>query len=443
MNIQISEHFNYRKLIRFTISTIAMMIFTSIYGVVDGIFVSNFVGSEAFAAVNLIMPVLMILGSIGFMIGTGGSALVSKTLGEGKEKKAKEIFSMLVVAVILAGATLALLGIIFIRPIARWLGADEMLLEYCVVYGRILLIGNVPFMLQNTFQSFLVVAERPQMGLKISVAAGVTNMILDFVFVYLLRWGVVGAGVATVTSQLVGSMIPLVYFLRKNPSPLQLVRFEFDKNALLKSCTNGSSEMMTNLSMSLVSMLYNFQLMKFAGADGVAAYGIIMYVSFIFVSVYIGYSIGAAPIVSYHYGAGNHAELKNLFQKSLVIVITASVMLTGTAEILAGQLAAIFVSYDPQLFAMTTLALRLYSISYLFSGINIFASAFFTALNDGMISALISFLRTLLFQVVMIFVLPAIFGLEGIWLAIVVAELMALAISAFCFKKFGEKYHYI
>lgn len=443
MNIQISEHFNYRKLIRFTIPTIAMMIFTSIYGVVDGIFVSNFVGSEAFAAVNLIMPVLMILGSIGFMIGTGGSALVSKTLGEGKEKKAKEIFSMLVVAVILAGATLALLGIIFIRPIARWLGADEMLLEYCVVYGRILLIGNVPFMLQNTFQSFLVVAERPQMGLKISVAAGVTNMILDFVFVYLLRWGVMGAGVATVTSQLVGSMIPLVYFLRKNPSPLQLVRFEFDKNALLKSCTNGSSEMMTNLSMSLVSMLYNFQLMKFAGADGVAAYGIIMYVSFIFVSVYIGYSIGAAPIVSYHYGAGNHEELKNLFQKSLVIVITASVMLTGTAEILAGQLAAIFVSYDPQLFAMTTLALRLYSISYLFSGINIFASAFFTALNDGMISALISFLRTLLFQVVMIFVLPAIFGLEGIWLAIVVAELMALAISAFCFKKFGKKYHYI
>ena len=443
MNIQISEHFNYRKLIRFTIPTIAMMIFTSIYGVVDGIFVSNFVGSEAFAAVNLIMPVLMILGSIGFMIGTGGSALVSKTLGEGKEKKAKEIFSMLVVAVILAGATLALLGIIFIRPIARWLGADEMLLEYCVVYGRILLIGNVPFMLQNTFQSFLVVAERPQMGLKISVAAGVTNMILDFVFVYLLRWGVVGAGVATVTSQLVGSMIPLVYFLRKNPSPLQLVLFEFDKNALLKSCTNGSSEMMTNLSMSLVSMLYNFQLMKFAGADGVAAYGIIMYVSFIFVSVYIGYSIGAAPIVSYHYGAGNHEELKNLFQKSLVIVITASVMLTGTAEILAGQLAAIFVSYDPQLFAMTTLALRLYSISYLFSGINIFASAFFTALNDGMISALISFLRTLLFQVVMIFVLPAIFGLEGIWLAIVAAELMALAISAFCFKKFGKKYHYI
>ena len=443
MNIQISEHFNYRKLIRFTIPTIAMMIFTSIYGVVDGIFVSNFVGSDAFAAVNLIMPVLMILGSIGFMIGTGGSALVSKTLGEGKEKKAKEIFSMLVVVVILAGTVLAGLGIVFIRPIARWLGADETMLAYCVVYGRILLLGNVPFMLQNTFQSFLVVAERPQMGLKISVAAGVTNMILDFVFVYLFRWGVVGAGAATVTSQLVGSVIPLVYFLKKNPSPLQFVRFEFDKSALFKSCTNGSSEMMTNLSMSLVSMLYNFQLMKFAGADGVAAYGIIMYVSFIFVSVYIGYSIGAAPIVSYHYGAGNHAELKNLFRKSLVIVITASVILTCTAEILAGRLAAVFVSYDAQLFAMTTMALRFYSISFAFSGANIFASAFFTALNDGLISALISFLRTLLFQVVMIFLLPALLGLEGIWLAIVAAEFMALAVSVFCFKKFGKKYHYI
>lgn len=414
MKIQISDHFNYRKLIQFTIPTIAMMIFTSVYGVVDGIFVSNFVGSDAFAAVNLIMPVLMILGSIGFMIGTGGSALVSKTLGEGKEQKAKEIFSMLIAVVIVTGLVLALIGIVLIRPIARWLGADESLLEYCVVYGRILLIGNVPFMLQNTFQSFLVVAERPQMGLKISVAAGLTNMVLDFVFVYVMRWGVAGAGMATVTSQLVGSVIPLVYFIKKDSRPLRFVRFEWDKNSLFKSCTNGSSEMMTNLSMSLVSMLYNFQLMKFAGADGVAAYGIIMYVSFIFVSVYIGYSIGAA-----------------------------SVMLTGTAEILAGRLAAIFVSYDAQLFAMTTLALRLYSISFIFSGVNIFASAFFTALNDGLISALISFLRTLLFQVVMIFLLPAMFGLEGIWLAIVVAELMALAVSVFCFKRFGKKYHYI
>lgn len=442
MNIQISEHFSYSKLIRFTIPTIAMMIFTSIYGVVDGIFVSNFVGSDAFAAVNLIMPALMILGSIGFMIGTGGSALVSKTLGEGKKEKAKEIFSMLIMVVVVVGAALSLLGIVAIRGIAQMLGADESMMEYCVVYGRILLLGNVPFMLQNTFQSFLVVAERPQMGLKISIAAGVTNMVLDFLFVYLFQWGVVGAGLATVISQLVGSVIPLVFFFKKNASPLQLVKFEFDKNALIKSCTNGSSEMLTNLSMSLVNMLYNFQLMKFAGADGVAAYGIIMYVSFIFVGCYLGYSIGMAPVVSFHYGAGNHDELKSLFKKSLVIVGVASLVLTGAAELSAGILAGIFVSYDAGLLEMTTLAIQLYSISYLVNGINIFASAFFTALNDGLVSALISFLRTLVFQVVMIFLLPALFGLQGIWLAIVAAEILALWVSIFCFAKFRKKYHY-
>jgi len=442
MSIQISEHFNYRKLIRFTIPTIAMMIFTSIYGVVDGIFVSNFVGSEAFAAVNLIMPALMIMGSIGFMIGTGGSALVSKLLGEGKKEKAKEVFSMLITVVTVVGGALSIIGFVAIRGIAQLLGADESMIEYCVVYGRILLLGNVPFMLQNTFQSFLVVAERPQMGLKVSIAAGVTNMALDFMFVYLFRWGVAGAGLATVCSQLVGSMIPLAYFLKKNPSPLRLVKFEYDGRSLLKSCTNGSSEMLTNLSMSLVNMLYNFQLMKFAGADGVAAYGIIMYVSFIFVGTYLGYSIGMAPVVSFHYGAGNHDELKSLFKKSLVIVSVTSVVLTAAAELTAGTLASVFVAYDANLLAMTTLAIRLYSLSYLVSGINIFASAFFTALNDGLISAIISFLRTLVFQIIMIFVLPILFGLEGIWLAIVVAEGLALLVSVNCFIKFRKKYHY-
>ena len=443
MNIQISDHFNYRKLIQFTIPTIAMMIFTSIYGVVDGIFVSNFVGSDAFAAVNLIMPALMIFGSIGFMIGTGGSALVSKCLGEGKEQKAKEIFSMLITVVIAVGAVLSVIGFAGIRQIANLLGADESMMEYCVVYGRILLLGNVPFMLQNTFQSFLVVAERPQMGLKISIAAGVTNMVLDFVFVYLLRWGVVGAGLATVMSQLVGSVIPLVYFMKKNPSPLQIVKFEFDKGSLLKSCMNGSSEMLTNLSMSLVNMLYNFQLMRFAGADGVAAYGIIMYVSFIFIGTYVGYSIGSAPIVSYHYGAGNQDELKNLFKKSLILICITAGSLTAMAELSSGLLAGIFVSYDAGLFAMTATAIRLYSLSYLVSGINIFASAFFTALNDGLVSAVISFLRTLVFQIIMIFLLPALFGLEGIWISVLAAEVLGLAVSVFCFKKYAKKYHYL
>lgn len=442
MNIQISEHFSYRKLIKFTIPTITMMIFTSLYGVVDGIFVSNCVGSDSFAAVNLIMPVLMMLGSVGFMIGTGGSALVSMTLGQGKKERANEYFSMLIAFVIVTGLVLTGVGLIFMRKIAMLLGAEGAILEDCVLYGNVLLLANVAFMLQNCFQSFLVVAERPQMGLKISVAAGVTNMVLDFLFIYVFRWGVVGAAAATGISQIVGGGIPLLYFARKNSSPLHLVRFHFDGHALLKSCSNGSSEMLTNLSMSLVNMLYNIQLMKFAGADGVAAYGIIMYVSFIFSGTYLGYSIGIAPIVGYHYGADNRRELCSLLKKSLILIGTVAVVLTVAAELLSGVLAGIFVSYDKELLAMTVTAIQIYSLSYFVSGFNIFGSAFFTALNNGAVSALISFLRTLLFQVVMIFLLPAVWGLNGIWFAVVAAELLALIVTVICFVANQKKYHY-
>lgn len=442
MNIQISEHFNYRKLIKFTIPTITMMIFTSLYGVVDGIFVSNCVGSDSFAAVNLIMPVLMMLGSVGFMIGTGGSALVSMTLGQGKKERANEYFSMLIAFVIVAGLVLMGIGLIFMRKIAMLLGAEGAILEDCVVYGNVLLLANVAFMLQNCFQSFLVVAERPQMGLKISVAAGVTNMVLDFLFIYVFRWGVAGAAAATGISQVVGGGIPLFYFAGKNKSPLHLVRFRFDGRALLKSCANGSSEMLTNLSMSLVNMLYNIQLMKFAGADGVAAYGIIMYVSFIFSGTYLGYSIGIAPIVGYHYGADNREELRSLLKKSLILIGTVAVVLTIAAEFLSGVLAGIFVSYDKELLAMTVTAIQIYSLSYFVSGFNVFGSAFFTALNNGAVSALISFLRTLVFQVMMILLLPALWGLNGIWFAVVAAELLALIVTVICFAANQKKYHY-
>lgn len=442
MSIQISESFNYRKLIRFTIPTITMMIFTSVYGIVDGIFVSNCVGSDSFAAVNLIMPVVMMLGSVGFMIGTGGSALVSMTMGEGKKEKANEYFSLLVAFVVAAGLVLAVIGIIFLRRIAMLLGAEGAILEDCVMYGRVLLVALILFMLQNCFQSFLVVAERPQMGLKISIAAGITNMVLDFLFIYVLRLGVFGAAAATGVSQVVGGVIPLIYFFRKNSSPLKLVRFRFDGQALLKSCVNGSSEMLTNLSMSLVNMLYNIQLMKFAGADGVAAYGIIMYVSFIFSGTYLGYSIGVAPIVGFHYGADHRDELKNLFKKSMILIGVASVVMTIAAELLSGVLAGIFVSYDKDLMEMTTMAIRLYSLSYIISGFNVFGSAFFTALNNGVISALISFLRTLLFQIAMIFILPARIGLNGIWLAIVAAEILALFVTIICLMANRNRYHY-
>lgn len=442
MKIQLSEHFTYKKLIKFTIPTIIMMIFTSIYGVVDGIFISNCVGSDAFASVNLIMPVLMILGTIGFMVGTGGSALVSKTIGEGKKEKANEYFSMLNYFLVAVGFILTIVGLIFIRPISKLLGAKGDILEYCVIYGRVLLVALIPFLLQNSFQSFLVVAEKPQMGLKISIVAGITNMVLDFLFIYVFKWGVFGAAFATAISQIVGGMIPLVYFIRKNDTPLRITKAKFDKKALVQTCINGSSEMLTNVSTSLVNMLYNMQLMKFAGADGVVAYGVIIYVSFIFSGTYIGYSIGSAPIISYHYGAENKEELKTLLKQSIILLGITSVIMTICAEILAKLLASVFVSYDNNLLEMNTNAIRIFSISFIISGFNIFASSFFTALNNGVVSAAISFLRTLVFQIAMIFILPIIWGLNGIWFAVVFAEILALIISIIFLVCNRKKYQY-
>ena len=443
MKIQLSEHFTYKKLIKFTMPTIIMMIFTSIYGVVDGIFVSNIIGSEAFAAINLIWPVIMIFGSLGFMIGTGGSALVSKTMGEGNKEKANQYFSMLIYVLMIAGAILTVLGIALMKPISIWLGAEGDMINYCVTYGRCILISLIPFLLQNCLQSFFVVAEKPKMGLIISIAVGLTNIIFDAVFIYFLQMGILGAAIATVISQTVGGISSLIYFIRKNDSPLYLTKAKFDGKAIIQASINGSSEMATNISLSLVNMLYNFQLMKIVGPNGVVAYGIIMYISFIFISAFIGYSIGSAPIISYHYGAGDKKELRNLLGKSLKLITITSMVMTFFAEIFAKPLSSIFVGYDKELLEMTTTAIRIYSLSHLISGFNIFASAFFTALNNGVISAIISFSRILIFQVAMIFLLPAILGLNGIWLAIVVAEILAIILSGIFVITNQKKYGYM
>jgi len=442
MAIQLSEHFTYRKLLRFTVPSIIMMIFTSIYGVVDGIFVSNFVGKTSFAALNLIMPVCMLLGSFGFMVGTGGSALVSKLLGEGRTQKARQTFSMLIYLSAAVGLVLTVMGIVLMRPISAALGAQGQMLEDCVVYGRTLLLGTTAFILQNEFQSFLIAAERPQFGLAVTVAAGVTNMVLDALFVGLFRWGLAGAAMATVLSQVVGGVIPLVYFIRERRGVLFLGGTRFDAGALFQTCVNGSSEMMTNLSMSVVNILYNFQLMRFAGENGVAAYGVIMYVNFVFISAFLGYSIGVAPVISFHFGAQHRGELKNLLGKSLRVLGVGAAAMVTAGILLARPLSAIFVSYDGDLFAMTSRGLTLYSISYLLTGFNIFASAFFTALNDGLTSALISFLRTLLFQVAAVLLLPLVLELDGIWLAIVAAEGLALLVSGGFLITMRKKYGY-
>lgn len=443
MDIQLSDKFNYSRLIKFTLPTILMMIFTSIYGVVDGLFVSNVAGSEAFAAVNLILPAIMILGTIGFMIGTGGGAFVSKVIGEGDNKKANETFSMLIYLLTIFGVVLTVLGLTFIEPISRALGAEGKVLEYAVVYGRILILGLIPFMLQNSFQSFLIVAEKPNMGFVISLAAGITNIVLDYLLIYVFRIGVAGAAIATVTSQIIGGIIPVIYFVRKNNSTLKLTKAKFDFSIIAQSCINGSSEMFTSVSMSIINMLYNMQLLKFIGTDGVVAYGVIMYVSFIFNGVYMGYSVGTTPIIGYHYGSGNKDELKSLLKKSFVLILTAALVLTGLAELAAGTLAKTFVSYNSELLELTTRAIRIFSISYIISGFNVFASAFFTGLGNGIVSGSISFFRTFVFQIIMIYFLPSMFGVNGIWLAVIFAEILALCVSFMYVRKYRAKYGYI
>ena len=442
MKIQLSDSFDYKKLLRFTFPSIIMMVFTSIYGVVDGFFVSNFVGKTPFAAVNFIMPFLMILGTVGFMFGTGGSALIAITMGAGDKERAKRLFSLFIYVSAICGILIGALGIVVIRPVAAWLGAEGELLDNCVVYGRIILAVLPALILQYEFQSFFITAEKPKLGLAVTVAAGVANMGLDAVFVGMLRWGLVGAAAATAISQSVGGIIPLVYFGRPNTSLLRLTRTKFDGRALLKACANGSSELMSNISMSVVGMLYNIQLMKYAGEDGVAAYGVLMYVNMIFLAAFIGYSVGVAPVVGDHYGAGNHEELKGLLKKSLVLIGIFSVGMVVLAEGLARPLALIFVGYDPELLDMTLRGFLVYSFSFLFAGLAIYGSSFFTALGNGLVSALISFLRTLVFQVAAVLIFPLIWGLDGIWFSIVAAELVAALVTVAFLVGKRKKYHY-
>lgn len=442
MKIQLSEHFTYGKLLRFMLPSIVMMVFTSIYGVVDGIFVSNFAGKTPFTAINLIMPYLMVFGTLGFMVGTGGTALISKNLGMGNGEKANEIFTMLTWVCILGGLVLMGVSMVFLRPAAKLLGAEGQLLEDCVTYGMIVQTALVAYILQYAFQSFCVAAEKPNLSLLMMVVAGVCNIALDALFVAVFHWGLVGAAAATAIAQIVGAVIPIVYFARPNSSLLRLVKCRFDGKALLRTCTNGSSELMSNLSMSLVGMLYNVQLMRYAGEDGVAAYGVIMYVNFVFMSVFIGVAIGTAPLFGFNHGADNRTELKNLFRKSLVILSVFSVLMTTLAVLLARPLSAIFVSYDGALLEMTVRGLMIYSLSFLLSGFNMFGSSMFTAFNNGLISALISFVRTLVCQVAAVMLLPLVWELDGIWASIVAAELGALVLTVICFVKFRKRYYY-
>ncbi|MCI8635135.1 MAG: MATE family efflux transporter [Eubacterium sp.] len=443
MKIQLSEHFTYKKLFYFCLPTIAMMICTSLYVIADGFFVSNYVGKTAFAAVNLIMPFLIMIGCFGFMIGTGGSALVGKTLGEGAKERAHRYFTMMVYVTVIIGVVLSVASFIFMRPIAYMLGATDAMIGDCVTYGRIINVFNTAYMLQYLFQSFFVTAEKPQLGFLVTVAAGLTNILLDALFIGVLHWGVAGAAWASGIGQCIGGILPMIYFMRENGSLLRLKKTKLEMPALIKACLNGSSELMTNISASIVGMLYNFQLLKYAGENGVAAYGVVMYTHMIFAAVFLGYAIGTAPIISYHYGAGNHSELKNMLRKSAVIMFGGGITMLFFAWGLANPLARIFVGYDESLLVITEQALKIYAFAFVMYGLNVFASSFFTALNNGAVSAAISFMRTLVFQTAAVLLLPIVLGLEGIWWAVTAAEIFALLISIVFLAANRKRYHYL
>lgn len=442
MEIKLSDHFDCKRLLRFTMPSVVMMMFTSVYGVVDGLFVSNFAGKTPFAAINIILPYIMLFTTVGFMFGTGGSALVSRIMGEGDPKKANRLFSLIIYSLIALGIIFTIIALLSLRSVSRILGAEGEMLEYCVLYGKITMPALTPYILQIAFHSFCPAAGKPKLGLGVTVAAGVTNIVLDGLFVGVLGAGLAGAAAATAISQLLGGFVPLIYFALPNDSLLRLGRTGFDSAAMLKVCSNGSSEMLTNMSLSLVNILYNFQLMKYAGENGIAAYGVIMYINFIFIAVFIGYSIGSAPIVSFSYGAENHRELKSIFKKSLALIGGFSLGLTLLAQVLARPLSGVFVGYDVRLADMTHRAFMLYSSAFLIMGFNIYASSFFTALNNGLVSAAISFLRTIFFQTAAVFILPVFMGLDGIWLALAAAELLSLFVSISFLLNGRKKYGY-
>ncbi|MBQ9828356.1 MAG: MATE family efflux transporter [Lachnospiraceae bacterium] len=441
--IKLSDHFTYGRLIRFTLPSIAMMIFTSIYGVVDGFFVSNYAGETPFASLNLILPFIMMLAAVGFMFGAGGSALVSMILGMGDREKANEVFSLIVYTLIAIGVVFSIAGAVAAEPVARALGATEEMVPYCVIYTRISMISLTMFMLQSAFQSLMITAERPKMGLYVTIAAGVTNMVLDWLFMGVLGMGVGSAAAATAVSEYVGGGIPLIYFFSKNSSLLHLGRTKPYFKMLIKAVTNGASEFLSNIAFSFINMMYNYQLMRLAGEKGVSAYGIIMYTGFVFCGVYFGYAMGVSPLIGYNYGAENKKELAGVFRKSMMLILAAALFMTASAELLSGPMAAIFAGYDEELLELTIRAIRIYSISYLFLGFNVFGSALFTALNNGLVSAVISVLRVFAFELIAIMVLPEIIGLDGVWSAAAAAEAAAICVTVFCIWHFRKRYGYI
>lgn len=442
MRIQLSDHFTYSKLLRFTLPSMVTTVFISLYGVVDGLFITNFSGKSALAAINFVYPILSILSIFGYMVGAGGSALVAKSLGEKKTEKANKLFSLFVYLCAGLGLVLTIVGYFVLRPLLSLLGADGQLLDQAVEYGYIVLSSLTFWNLQYLFQIFFVTAEKPKLGLYVTILAGISNMVLDALFIAVFHWGLVGAAVATAIGQIIGGGLPLLYFFRKNTSLLRLGKTSFDGKATLRGISNGTGELLSGISNSLVGILYNSQLLRYAGEDGVAAYGIMMYVSMIFSGISLGYVSGSAPIIAYHYGAGDYVELKNLLKKGIIWLLSSSIAMYFLSLLLATPLSRLFAGYDPALYNMTLHGFRIFSINFLFLGLAYFGSSFFTALNNGLIAAILSFLRTFVFQVAFVIVLPLIWGIDGIWISVSVSQALAMLCTILFLIAMRKKYHY-
>lgn len=444
MKIELSGHYSYSRILKTCIPSVLMILTTSVYSIVDGLFVSNFAGTTSFAALNIIWPAIATVAAFGLMFGTGGSALVAMVIGQDDRDRANGIFTMLIRAMLILGAVCGTLLFIFMRPVSIWLGADEAMLPDCIRYGRILVCAMPAFMSQMAFNSFFMTAEKPQLGTLLTVICGITNIAFDALFIVVFGWGLTGAAIATVLGMAVGGIYPLYYFSSKkrNTTKLKFVKADTDWHCIVRCCSNGLSEYVGNIALNIVSMCYNLQLMKLIGQDGVAVYGILMYIGYVYASVYIGYNIAVSPIVSFNYGAQNHDELKSLLRKSIVILLVAGTILTGLSEILSSPMAGIFVGYDPGLKALTARAIRIYMISFMICGLNMFVSAWFTALNNGIVSACAAFARTLVFEMGAIFILPLLLGLDGVWLAVDVADMLALVLAVILLSTFRKRYNY-
>lgn len=441
MTNSIAQKFNVFTLLKFAFPTMVMMVFMSLYTIVDGIFVSRLVGSNALSAVNIVYPVISLLIACGIMLSTGGSAIVARQMGEKREQEARENFSMLAVVSVLTGIVILVLGLMFLEPICRILGGTPVLLEDCKIYLGVLLGFGPLTMLQMLFQTFFVTAGKPGLGLGLTLTGGVVNMVLDYVFMGPMQMGVLGAALATGLGQAIMAVAGVVYFLKVKGN-LYFVKPVFRGNILLQSCGNGSSEMVSNLSTAVVTFLFNITMLKLAGEDGVAAITIVLYGQFLFTALYLGFSMGVAPVVSFNYGNQNHAQLKRIYKICIGFILGSSVFILGIALLFSEPIVGIFTGEENHTYELAVEGFFQFSFNYLFAGINIFASALFTSLSNGKISAIISFCRTFVFITVSIVLLPRVMGITGVWLSVPLAELVTLFISITYLKGQKEVYHY-